>query len=196
MRTKELLAGLLVLVLAGCSSGATTAPSVEPSADVSPLASEASAPSPAPTSTATVLDVKVTFDGETCAYLGPSVILDGTVLRFEYAPDQEASDSDLLVYGVEQGVSYQMLLAHLQVTGGEDVTAGVPLWVILPTVSVLNGPGTMLYTVESVKQTSDLVDLPGGGSQVAEVEHEVGAYQVLCATPAVHPAVQLTVARP
>ena len=200
MRTRYLLAGLLSVVLAACTSGAAPSATAEPSAQSpealapSPSAQspEAPAPSPsaqspeapAPTATTAVLDVKVTFDGETCTYLGPSAILDGTAVRFEYAPDEQVASSYLMVYGVEPGITFQDLLDHLELYGGEDVSAKIPEWVYQNTGAWTHGVGAMLYTIESVKRDSD------------DVDYEVGGYQVLCETPAVFPAVQLSVARP
>ena len=95
MRTRHLVAGLLAVMLAACSSGTSAAPSAAPSVEPTPqptpttAATPAPTASPAPTATTPGLSVKVTFDGETCSYVGPTVIPDGTMLRFEYAPDQE-----------------------------------------------------------------------------------------------------------
>jgi hypothetical protein len=183
MRARYLLAGLLALGLAACSTGASTAPSVEPTAEPSPQPSASTAPSPAPTPTTSVLDVKVTFDGETCTYLGPSVIVDGTVMHFEYAPDQGFATSSLLVYGVKPGTTYGDLLESLANDDG-DVSTDIPDWVYEPTAAWVQGAGTMLYTIESVKQGQDAVD------------YAVGGYQVMCNTPAGYPAVQLSVAGP
>jgi hypothetical protein len=182
MRTRDLLAGLLVLVLAGCASGASPTPSVAPSAAPSPQPSQASDPSEAPTPTPPPLDVKVTFDGETCTYLGPTAVPEGTLLRIEYAPDQGIGASDLLVYGVQPDVTYQMLLDHIAATGPTDVGENIPDWVIQETASVINGAGTLLYTIVTTK--------PGNDGE----DHRVGGYQILCNTPTVHPAAQVSVA--
>jgi hypothetical protein len=124
-----------------------------------------------------VLEVKVTFDGETCTYLGPSVIPDGTVMEFEYAPDQEAAGSYLIVYAVKPGTTWEMLLESLP---GSVYDA--PEWVYQETAAGVQGAGTMLYSIAIEKMGKDGVD------------YEVGGYQVACNTPAMYPAAQLSVA--
>lgn len=181
MRTRYLITGLLALALAACSSGSTPAPSVEPT----PQPSAAPEASPAPTPTAAVLDVKVTFDGETCTYLGPSVILDGTVMRFEFAPDPGIADATLLVYGVQPGTTYEMLLESVAASTDGDFTIGIPDWVIQPTYATVDGAGSLLYLIESVKQ-----------STLEHGTYPVGGFQVACVTPAMFPAVQLSIAGP
>jgi hypothetical protein len=189
MRISALTAGLLTLVLAACTVGGSPAPSSvptevpgEPAAAVTtPTPTTAPTPTPARTPTA-VLEVRVTFDGETCTYLGPAVVPHGTMLRFEFAPDEAVSDADVLVYAVEPGTTYQDLLDWLEVYGGDNVAANVPPWVRQETVGYTNGAGTMLYMVEAMKPNAD-------GESVA-----VGGYQILCATPAVFPAAQLSLA--
>ncbi len=110
------MTGLLAVMLAACSSGTSVAPSgapsIEPTPQPTPATAATPAPtaSPAPTATTPGLSVKVTFDGETCTYVGPTVIPDGTMLRFEYVPDQEVAGSISSIYGVKPGTTYQDLL--------------------------------------------------------------------------------------
>jgi hypothetical protein len=186
MRTRNLLSGLLTLALAACSAGEAVTPTPEPAITPSPPPVTTVTPTLESASTPSALDVKVAFDGETCTYFGPTVIVDGTVVRFEYAPGRGmAEGSSLLVYGVQPGITYGDLLASLA-TNSEfnDVTVGIPDWVYQPTAAWLEGAGTMLYTIESVKHGSD------------DVDYAVGGYQVMCNTPAGYPAVQLSVAGP
>ncbi len=178
------MAGLLAVMLAACSSGTSAAPSaapsVEPTPQPTPMTAATPAPtaSPAPTATTPGLAVKVTFDGETCAYVGPTVIPDGTMLRFQYAPDQEVGGSTLLVYGIKPGTTWEMTSPP----GTVDAYENIPDWVLQTTAAFLRGAGTLLYTVRSVQHGSDDVDYP------------VGGYHVACTTPIIYPAVQLTVA--
>lgn len=180
MRTRILITALLTLALAACSSGATPAPSVEPT----PRPSTAPAASPAPTPTAAVLDVKVTFDGETCTYLGPSVILDGTVMRFEFEPTPNVTDPTLLIYGVQPGTTYEMLLESVAADDA-DYTTDIPEWVYQETASWVDGAGSLMYLIESVKRGT-----------VAAGTYAVGGYHLVCVTPAMFPAVQLSIAGP
>ena len=191
MRTRHLIAGVLALVLAGCTAGGAATPAAEPSQPsaeaqatpevVQPTASTTPKPTEAPTTTTVALDVKVTFDGETCTYFGPTTIVDGTVLRFEFAPDQAVLNAYLLVVGVKEGTTEQTVSDWREAHPGNSVT-NVPPFVIEPTAAYTAGSGTFLYTIESVKAGDDGVDYP------------VGGYQVLCDNPVVHPAVLLSVA--
>jgi len=183
MRSTCLLAVPLALVLAACTTGAPGTRSMESSEASAQLAGAAS-PSPVrtPAPTAPPLDVKVTFDGETCTYIGPTTIVDGTVLRFEFVPDQAVSLAWLLVYGVEVGTTYQDLLDWIERYGDEDVSENIPPWVLEETNTSIQRAGTMGYAIEGVKRGSDGVD------------YEVGGYQVMCATPRAFPATQLSLA--
>jgi hypothetical protein len=187
MRTRHLMAGLLAVALAACTSGLSSTPSPEPTVAPTPKPTPTTAETPgpaatpAPTSTTAALNVKVTFDGETCSYVGPTVIPDGTVMRFEYLPDAQVIGSYLMVYGIKPGTTFQDLVDSLA-NGGGDVSTNIPDWVYQPTASWTQGAGTLLYTIERVKHGSDGVD------------YEVGGYHVMCDTPQGYPAAQLSVA--
>jgi hypothetical protein len=184
MRTRHLVAGLLAVMLAACSSGTSPAPSAAPSVEPTPLptptTAETSAPTapPAPTSTTAGLSVKVTFDGETCTYVGPTVIPDGTVVRFEYVPDQGVASSTLLVYGIKPGTTWEMVTPP----GTVDAYENIPDWVYQETASWIDGAGTLLYQIQKVKHGKDNVD------------YQVGGFHVACTTPIYYPAVQLSIA--
>ena len=191
MRTRYLLAALLSVVLAACASGATPSPTTEPSAQPPQTPAPTTEPSaqppeaPAPTATTSVLDVKVTFDGETCTYLGPSVILDGTVMQLEYAPtEREFWGSYLMIYGVKPGTTWEMWLAAIE--ENPNVRDGdVPDWVYEESAAWTQGPSTMLYKIEAVKT-----------SELDPTEYPVGAYHIVCNTTTAHPSAQLSVAGP
>jgi hypothetical protein len=188
MRTRHLMAGLLAVTLAACTSGASSTPSPEPTVAPAPqatptaIATPEPASTPAPTSTTAALSVKVTFDGEACTYIGPMVIPDGTVVRFEFVPDQEVLGASLIVYGIRPGTTYQDLLDSIANSDADDISIGIPDWVYQPTATWTQGASTMLYTVERVKHGSDGVD------------YTVGGYHVMCDTPKGYPAAQLSVA--
>lgn len=171
MRTRILLAGLLAMALAGCSSGATIAPSPEPSSAPETAPPSVAAPTATPEPIPEALDVKVTFDGETCTYLGPSVVPDGTVMRFEYAPNQEWIGTYLIVYGVEPGTSWE----ELKATEGGKVT-DPPDFVYEATAAWVHSNGSMLYTISST--------LPNASNDGV---YEVGGYGVGCDTPTNYP---------
>lgn len=167
MRTRLLLAGLLVLALAGCTSGST--PSPEPSAEPIPKPSVEPSVEPSAEPTQAVLDVKVTFDGVACTYLGPTVILDGSLVRFEYLPDTEFGSTSLLIYGVQPGTTWEMMLESAETGSVSDP----PSWVYEDTASWITGAGTMLYTIESVKM----------GLTNPHTDHAVGGFGLSCTTP-------------
>jgi len=176
MRTRYLIAGLLTISLVGCAGAATPAPTPEPTPQptVAPSTPEpVASPSPSPTA----LGVTVTFDGTDCNYIGPSIIPDGTVLRFQYVPDQEQGASYLDVYGVRPGTTPEDFGPN-----GVGSVYEPPDWVFRSTVAWVHGTGAMLYTIESVKQGKDGVD------------YTVGGYHVACSTPEMYLAAQLSVA--
>ena len=174
------MAGLLAVMLAACSSGTSPAPSAAPSVEPTSQPTPTTAATPAPTATTPGLSAKVTFDGETCSYVGPTVLPDGTILRIEYAPDQEFAASRLLIYGVEPGTTYQDLLDSLANDDG-NVATDVPDWVYQQTATFLTGAGTLVYAIRSVQH-----GING--------DYAVGGYQLMCNTPAGFPAVQFSVA--
>ncbi len=177
MRTRYLIAGLLTISLVGCTGAATPAPTPEPTPQptVAPSTPE---PVASPSPTAAALGVTVTFDGTDCNYIGPSIIPDGTVLRFQYFPDQAvAASSYLIVYAVKPGTTLE--------DAPEDGTSTVyeaPDWAYESTFAYVHGTGAMLYTIESVKQGKDGVD------------YTVGGYHVACDMPEMYFAAQLSVA--
>jgi len=182
------MAGLLAVTLAACTSGSSSTLSPEPKVAPTPEPTPTMAATPepaatsAPTSPTAALSVRVTFDGDTCSYIGPTVIPDGTVVQFDYVPDQTVLGSYLMVYGIEPGTTFQMLLDALAADEYDDISTNIPDWVYRPTATWTHGAGTMLYTIESVKRGSDGVD------------YVVGGYHVMCDTPKGYAATQLTVA--
>jgi hypothetical protein len=111
MRTRILLISVVALALVACSTGTTAAPS--PAASPSPAPVGSPSPSPAAASpSVTPLAVKVTFDGTTCSYLGPTVVPDGTPMRFEYS--NSTADGGLVVGGVTSNVPANVLGAPIK----------------------------------------------------------------------------------
>ena len=87
-----------------------------------------------PTATAAPIAVQVTFDGETCAYAGPSTVPAGAVLVWTFANTPLPIDdygSVLVVAPVDEGTTWEQILAYLAV---EPRASIVPDWLILPDV--------------------------------------------------------------
>jgi GH43 family beta-xylosidase len=86
----------------------------------------------------------VTFDGEQCIYQGPSVLLDGTVLRVEYAPTiANPQDTMLLVAGVLPGTTLADVLSE------DNKNYTMPPWLVVGYMTQQYGPGTTSYTITS-----------------------------------------------
>ena len=139
MRRLIALASAAVLALAACTGGpATSAPTQSPKSTEPPASAE---PTRAP------VDVRVTFDGERCIYEGPTVLLDGTVLRVEYAPTiANPDDAALLLAGVLPGTTLEMVFDETN----KDYTT--PPWLVLGYMTQQIGPGTTPYTITSFHQ--------------------------------------------
>jgi hypothetical protein len=139
MRRLIALASAAVLALAACTgSPATSTPTQLPAGTEPPASAE---PTRAP------VDVRVTFDGERCVYQGPTVLLEGTVLRVEYAPTvANPDDTMLLLAGVLPGTTLEMVLDEA------NLEYNVPPWLVLGYMTQQYGPGTTSYTITSFHQ--------------------------------------------
>jgi hypothetical protein len=181
MRTRPLLAGLLVLALAGCSGGAGQSPSLRPSPEPTPI--PATPADGSPTGEAFVLDVGVHWDGVACSYVGPTVITDGTTTRVEYTFDEGTDAPLLFIGGVVPGTSWDEVLEYVA-THRASVAPG---WVILTGYANIPPGTSSLYTI-----STEVAGRP------------VGGYFVGCATAPIvdggtdvmYPAALLLVAGP
>jgi hypothetical protein len=139
MRRLFALASAAVLALAACTgSSSTSEPTQSPTKTEPPASAE---PTRAP------LDVRVTFDGEKCIYQGPTVLLDGTVLRVEFVPTvANPDDTALLLAGVLPGTTLDMVLDP------KNLEYTTPPWLVLGYMTQQYGPGTTPYTITSFHQ--------------------------------------------
>ena len=160
MQNRMLLAGTLVVLLAGCSSGAGATPGAASTPRPSIAVAVPSAASP--TAKAAPLEVAVRWDGSTCTYLGPTVILDGTLTRFTFT-STDTVPLMLVVIGVEPGITFDRILA--------DVKSGLPAdqppaYVIQMGFANIPANSSALFTISST----------------IGVNQPVGGYFVGCAT--------------
>ncbi len=95
-----------LLVVAGCGGGATNTPLLSPAPTATAAATGIANPTPAPARAA----ARVTFDGLTCAYAGPSVLTAPTVLTVTYAPTPAQEGSSQFIVRVRHGTT----LAEIQ----------------------------------------------------------------------------------
>lgn len=137
------LIGALALAVAACGGAAspsvTTAPPApatpEPAASTAAVAPTVAPATPAPTPTAEVIAVRVTFDGTTCTYAGPSTVPVGSTLEwtFDNTPlPAEGYGAALVVAPVVDGTTWEYLLGDVQ------PQSEVPGWLKLPGVA-MNG---------------------------------------------------------
>lgn len=161
MRSRMLLVGALAVVLAACSAGSGQTPSLATSAGQS-VAPQYS-PTPAPTIKDDALELAVTWDGATCTYEGPTVIIDGTLARFNYsAQDQVGLDAPVVVVisGVAPGTSWESIVAYWKDNTVESTSTDQPApdW--------LHWPGTLFIAPESSRGftvSTDMFGDPIGG---------------------------------
>lgn len=133
------LIGSLALVVAACgeaaSPAATPAPATPAPATAKPVAATPAPTGPAPTATAELIAVKVSFDGKTCTYAGPSTVPTGSTLEWTFANTPlpvAAYVSVLVVAPVVDGTTWEQILAYL---ADEPRASVVPPWLKLPGVA-------------------------------------------------------------
>ena len=117
MRRFTTLIGALVLVVAACSGSAS--PAATPAATPGPATATPLAAMPgAATATPSAISATVTFDDETCAYSGPTVIPRGAAVTFTLvntpAWAKGSLGAGLLVTPVLDGTSWEQVLAYAE----------------------------------------------------------------------------------
>ena len=96
-------------------------------------------PTPAPS--VTEVSARVTFDGNECAYTGPTVIPFPASLTLEYAPTPDEEGSLVGVMAIRSGTTE----AELNDPGNPDIGVGTPSFVYLETHAFAEGSGTFQY---------------------------------------------------
>jgi hypothetical protein len=154
--TQIAMVGLLTVSLAACTTGASQSPGgPSPQPSVAP----STATSPAPSHEAEILDLKVTFDGTSCTYVGPTVILDGTLTRFRYEASASAEPSVLVVIGVYPGTTWEDVEQTLP-------SSDTPQWATLHSFLNVEAGSSGLFTIRS-----DVVGQAMGGYFVGCATH-------------------------
>ncbi len=170
------LIGALTLVVAACGGAASPSATSAPAAATPATATATPAPAvvttaptaPAPAPTAAPTAVKVTFDGKTCTYAGPSTVPSGSTLvwTFDNTPlPIDGYGSGLAVAPVVDGTTWEQILAYL---AAEPRASVVPPWLKLPDV----GEGEIKI----------LFDTPAASGATLQVRLTRDAYFVTCNT--------------
>lgn len=153
MRRCLSLLGALVIV-AGCAGGPSTpskAPTDQPLVTAAPTVAPTAEPTPEPT--ATVVSARMTFDGTTCAYTGPTVITSPAVLNVEFAPTSEA-------YALNFGTILSTTTRAEVEAVDADPTYGpapghkTPTWLLAGTWGAIMGSMTVPYEAK-IRQLGD-----------------------------------------
>ncbi len=150
MRRLTILIASGVLLLGACSTAAstpTTAPTTQ-DATATPIVSALSTPVPSSTSAA-VVQAKVTFDGESCRYLGPMVVPSGTRMTIDFQPAAAIPAAAMGVAPVVDGTT----LEDLRKSDPDwPPSRGIPPWVIMSAFNLASktGPGSIAIDLASL----------------------------------------------
>ncbi len=89
------------------------------------------------------IQAKVVFDGETCAYDGPSELGDGAAARFEFETTE--TEVAMIVVGVYEGTTWDEVAEYVV----DHPASMVPPFVDYRRIEVQTGAGTMVMTMPS-----------------------------------------------
>jgi hypothetical protein len=155
MRTAATLAALII-VLAACAASPTP-PTVAPSSAtptaVAMVTPTTAAPTPSSSAKLTAVSARVTFDGQACAYTGPTVIPFPATLSIEFAPTAGVADSWVGVVAVRSGTT----TAQVEDPSNPPVGAAAPAFAYEDTHMFFTGAGNVDYRA-----------VPSGGNPLAE----------------------------
>ena len=167
MRATATIPWAIALVAASCtgSPAATQAPTAPP-----PIVTTAPAtPSPAAAASPTAVSSRVTFDGTTCDYTGPTVIPFPASMTIEFAPDSSLKDASVGIIAIKSGTTE----AELNDPANPDVGAGTPSFVYLDSHMFFEGAGKGEYRT-----------VPAGSNPMADPSAAGGkpydTYLVMC----------------
>jgi hypothetical protein len=121
---------LVMLTIGGHASMAATVSPAERSAE--PAAMLAASPAP------TAVSARVTFDGATCAYTGPTVMPFPATLKVEFAPTPAEASSWIGILAIDPTAT----TADLDDPSAPAVGEGVPWFAYLDTHLFVQGSGT------------------------------------------------------
>lgn len=152
-------------LIAGCA-GATGTPPVAsttpgPSVSLTPSAttpSQTAVPMQSPSPSPTAVSARVTFDGSTCVYSGPTVIPSPAVLTIEYAPTPAQEGSSVFIGAIRHGTT------QADVDRAEAERKGVdmgndPEWVDGSTFMNQVGSGSQRYGLQVLRNPDGLVGI-------------------------------------
>jgi hypothetical protein len=147
--------GIAALVVGACGAGAS--PTVAPTpATPTPAPPATVAPNASPSGAS--VTVNVTFDGQTCAYAGPSVVQEGTTIAwaFENTPaaieastkkGAESIGSDLVILPTVAGTTWETVVASLPAPAGTKGDWEEPAWALTDELQVGYGSSMTVMTV-------------------------------------------------
>lgn len=153
MKTRLVLTVIAMLAFAACSSGASQTPAGSPSPDTA--SSPAATPTPTASPTPPVVDVVVTFDGTTCAYEGPKVVPDGTVMHWTFTP---TVGSALYIIPVDDGMPPD------DISRGPRPLEPTSTWAYWGLDTRIYGPGTAITTAVVDRVSRQIGYLVGCGT--------------------------------
>jgi hypothetical protein len=147
------LVAVAALAVGACGAGASPTPT-----PATPTAAPTATPAPSASPTAGSVTVHVTFDGKTCTYAGPSVVMEGTNLlwTFENTPAAiEASTtkgakslgSDLVILPTVAGTTWDTVVATKPAPDGTKGDWRDPAWALMDGLQVGYGSSMTVMTV-------------------------------------------------
>lgn len=148
MRRSAILIAAAAILVTACSSGSTPSPSAIPPAP--PPTTSPAPPSPSP-SPSPVANAEVTFDGTSCTYLGPKVVVSGTRMTIDFTVHYEpASVAHLIVAAVKEGTTIADIAAwnsdHRPSEGYPPYIEGIAAGLLTTKV----GPGTVVVDLNDM----------------------------------------------
>lgn len=158
MRRLISLVGVALLV-AGCAGGpatSTTTPTNPTVVTPAPTVAPTPAPTVAPTATWGAVSARLTFDGKTCSYTGPTVVTAPAHLSLEFAPTDEG-------YAVNFGTILSgTTLEQVKAADGPEYGPApghkTPDWLFTSSWSAWMGSGTAKYSMVIYKLGDKVYD--------------------------------------
>ena len=143
MRAAATIPWAIAIVAAGCTGSPVATPM--PTAPSPAVTTAPVMPSPAAVSSPTAVSARVTFDGSTCDYTGPTVIPFPASMTIEFAPDSSLKDASVGIMAIKSGTTE----AELNDPANPDVGAGTPSFVYLDSHMFFQGAGKGEYRAVS-----------------------------------------------
>ena len=141
MRTATTMCLAIALIAAACAGSPAATPTTTPTVPPPILTTVPATPSEAAMASPTAVSARVTFDGSTCDYTGPTVIPFPADMTIEFAPDSSVKDAAIGIIAIKGGTTE----AQLNDPANPDVGAGTPAFAYLDSHMFSQGVGTGEY---------------------------------------------------